>query len=330
MKMETLQISSIREQLNVRRDKLSETIKHMPEHSNLIGLLQQVDTALKKIDHGTYGICEVCQGTVEEERLFIDPLVTVCLSCLSETQRKSLESDLEFAAKIQRNLLPKNNQSVGGWDFYYHYNPAGPVSGDFTDIIPLNDDSVIFIIGDVSGKGIPASLMMSHLHGLIHSLLSFGLPVNEIIKKANRLFCESTLLANYATMVIGKANPDGAIEVAVAGHNPPLLLKDGKVQSIQATGVPVGLFCEAEYGVNNLKLTKNDALLLYTDGLTESFNSSDGGEEFGEQRIINQLVGSGHLATKSVVEEIIRSQKNWLKESSQTDDVTVLAVKRMV
>ena len=137
-------------------------------------------------------------------------------------------------------------------------------------------------------------------------------------------------MANYATMVIGKANPDGAIEVAVAGHNPPLLLKDGKVQSIQATGVPVGLFCEAEYGVNNLKLTKNDALLLYTDGLTESFNSSDGGEEYGEQRVINQLVGSGHLATKSVVEEIIRSQKNWLKESSQTDDVTVLAVKRMV
>ena len=328
--METLQISSIKEQLHVRKDRLTETIKHMPEHSNLIGLLQQVDSALKKIDNGNYGICEVCHGTVEEERLFIDPLVTVCLSCLSDSQRKSLENDLEFASKIQRNLLPKNHQSVGGWEFCYHYKPAGPVSGDFTDIIPLNDDSVIFIIGDVSGKGIPASLMMSHLHGLIHSLLSFGLPVNEIIKKANRLFTESTLFTNYATLVIGKASPDGTIEIAVAGHNPPLLLKDGKVQSIQATGVPVGLFCDAEYEVNKFKLMRNDTLLLYTDGLTESFNSSNSGEEYGEQRVIDQFAGTSNFATKSLVEEIIQNQKNWLKESSPTDDVTVLAVKRTV
>ena len=327
--MEALQISSIREQLNLRRDRLTETIKHMPEHSNLVGLLQQVDTALKKIDHGTYGICEVCQGTVEEDRLFIDPLVTVCLGCLTEEQQKALESDLEFAAKIQRNLLPKNHQSVGGWDFCYHYKPAGPVSGDFTDIIPLNDDSVIFIIGDVSGKGIPASLMMSHLHGLIHSLLSFGLPVNEIIKKANRLFTESTIFSNYATMVIGKADKDGTIEVAVAGHNPPLLLKDGKVQSISATGVPVGLFSNAEYEVNKFKLGKNDTLLLYTDGLTESFNTSNGGEEYGEQRVIAQLTETGSRAAKSVIEEIMMNHKNWLQESHQTDDITVLAVKRL-
>jgi sigma-B regulation protein RsbU (phosphoserine phosphatase) len=324
--METLQINSIREQLYVRKNKLNETIKQASGQSNLISLLKQVDNALEKINHGTYGICEVCHDHVEEERLYIDPLVSVCLGCLNEAQQHALESDLEFAAKIQRNLLPKNNQSVSGWDFSYHYNPAGPVSGDFTDIIPLNDDSVIFIIGDVSGKGISASLMMTHLHGLIHSLLSFGLPVNEIVKKANRLFNESTLYSNYATMVIGRAYPDGTIEIAVAGHNPPLLVKNGNVHSIHATGVPVGLFADAEYGVDKFNLVKGDALLLYTDGLTES---SVNEVEYGEQRIIEQLASTNGEAPKALIDELLNNHRNWLKDSKPSDDITVLAVKRM-
>ncbi len=328
--METFQISSIRQQLDVRKERISEAIEKAPDQTKLISLLRQVDDALSKIDHGTYGICEVCHGTVEEDRLFIDPLVTVCLGCLSEEQQRALESDLEFAAKIQRNLLPKNNQFIGGWEFCYHYNPAGPVSGDFTDIIPLNDDSVIFIIGDVSGKGIAASLMMSHLHGLIHSLLSFGLPVNEIVKKANRLFTESTPYTNYSTMVIGKASPDGNVEIAVAGHNPPLYLKKDSVQSIQATGVPVGLFCEAEYDVVKFKLDKGGVLLLYTDGLTESFNDAAEPEEFGEKRVIEHLASTNGFAPKVLIEELIKNHKAWLKDSKPIDDVTVLAVKRMV
>jgi sigma-B regulation protein RsbU (phosphoserine phosphatase) len=328
--METIQISSIREQLNVRKERLNEAINKIPEHSNLVGLLKQVDGALEKLNHGTYGICEVCHDHVEEERLFIDPLVSVCLGCLNEAQQHALESDLEFAAKIQRNLLPKNNQSISGWDFSYHYNPAGPVSGDFTDIIPLNDDSAIFIIGDVSGKGIAASLMMTHLHGLIHSLLSFGLPVNEIVKKANRLFNESTLYTNYATMVIGRAYPDGTIEIAVAGHNPPLLVRKGNVESIPATGVPVGLFADAEYDVNTFTLYEGDTLLLYTDGLTESVNESADGGEYGEQRIIEQLASTNGEDPKVLIDELIQNHRTWLMDSKPADDVTVLAVKRMI
>ena len=325
--MEELQLSSIREQLNVRKERLNEAVKQIPDRSNLIGLIQQVDNALQKLDHGTYGICEVCNDHVEEDRLFIDPLVSVCIGCLDEAQRHALESDLEFAAKIQRNLLPRNHQSLSGWDFSYHYNPAGPVSGDFTDIIPLNDNSVIFIIGDVSGKGISASLMMSHLHGLIHSLLSFGLPVNEIIKKANRLFNESTIHSNYATMVIGRAYADGTIEIAVAGHNPPLLVKNNNVKSISATGVPVGLFSDAEYGVNKFTLDKGDAILLYTDGLTES---SVNEIEYGEQRVIEQLASTNGSAPRVLIDQLINNHRTWLQDSKPSDDVTVLAVKRMV
>jgi phosphoserine phosphatase RsbU/P len=325
--MEALQISSIKEQLNIRKERLDEAIKHIPEKSGLINLLKQVDTALEKLNHGTFGICEVCHDHVEEDRLFIDPLVSVCLGCLDEAQQRALESDLEFASKIQRKLLPKNNQLISGWDFSYHYNPAGPVSGDFTDIVPLDDGSVIFIIGDVSGKGIAASLMMSHLHALIHSLISFNLPVNELVQKVNRLFNESTLYSNYATMVVGKVFPDGTVEVCVAGHNPPLIVLNGKVDCIPATGVPVGLFGDAEYGITKFTLNKGDSFLLYTDGLTESSNNEI---EFGEERVKELLTGFNGSAPKEFIDELINNHKTWLKNSKPSDDLTILAVKRVL
>jgi sigma-B regulation protein RsbU (phosphoserine phosphatase) len=325
--METLQITSIKEQLQFRKDRINDVLKHSPEQFKLINLLKEVDNAINKIEKGTYGICEVCEDAVEEERLYIDPLISVCLGCLDEKQQRALENDLEFAAKIQRNLLPKNHQSIDGWSFSYHYSPAGPVSGDFTDIIPLNDDSVIFLIGDVSGKGISASLMMSHLHGLIHSLLSFGLSVNELIEKANRLFNESVLYTNYATLVIGKAFPDGRIEICVAGHNPPLLVKNGIVDSIPANGVPIGLFAETEYTLSKFTLDKDELLLLYTDGLTESLVEE---KEYGEERVIEQIAQTNGEAPKFLIEQLINDHKNWLNNLKPQDDVTVLAVKRMI
>ena len=323
--METVQTSSIKTQLYLRKEKLTHAIETSSGSSNLIDLLKQVDTALEKIDSDTYGICEICHDAVEEERLLIDPLISVCLGCLDEHQQRALENDLEFAAKIQRNLLPKNNLKVDGWEFSYQYNPAGPVSGDFVDLINLNDDSLLFVIGDVSGKGIAASLMMTHLNGLIHSLLSFGLPVNEIVEKANRLFCESTLFTNYATLIMGKASPDGNVEICVAGHNPPLISQGDKIRPVAATGIPVGLFHESEYTLEKFSLNKGDSIFLYTDGLTESMVNDI---EYGSERIKAQLINANGNTPKDFVDSLMKDHKTWLGNSKPADDVTVLMIKR--
>jgi len=110
-----------------------------------------------------------------------------------------------------------------------------------------------------------------------------------------------------------------------------LLVRNGNVQSIKATGVPVGLFKDAEYGVNKFTLDKDDTLLLYTDGLTEANVSeyTEGGE-YGEQRLVEQLAGANGTAPKVFVDELIQNHKNWLKNSKPVDDVTVLVVKRMM
>jgi len=321
--MTSLNIPSLKNHLNERRGRLQETIKYVPDPTKLYTLLQQVDSALERIDGGSYGLCDVCHDPIEPERLLMDPLLTVCLDHLNHHQKKALEQDLELAIKIQRNLLPQNNLTVNGWNFSYVYNPVGTVSGDFCDFIKLGNDAVLFALGDVSGKGISASLMMSHLNALIRSLLSFDLPVNEIVTRVNRLFCESSLSTHYATMVFGKAYNDGNVELCIAGHNPPLLIQDGKVQTIIATGVPVGLFCESEYELSSINLLKGDSLILYTDGLTEaSINKI----EYGEDRLKTLLQKSKDLTAKNLLDSIINDQKSFIKNSPLFDDITVSVI----
>ncbi len=322
---EELFLNSIKNQLNERRVRLNEAVKYIPDTGNLFKLLKEVDLALERMDNGTYGICEICKDPIETERLLADPLITVCLDHLDNKQQRALELDLEYAGKIQRALLPRNQIKNNAWEYAYHYQPAGTVSGDFCDLIENNDGTLTFLIGDVSGKGVSASLMMSHLHALIHSLLSFDLPLNEIMIRANRLFCESTLSSNYATMVMGKALPDGTINICVAGHNPPLLSRANSVELITATGIPVGLFCDAEYEVKHVSLGKGDTLFLYTDGVSEA---SVDQLEYGEERIKNQLILLNGLTSSDVIAKLLLDHKAFLGSSRPTDDITIAVLKK--
>jgi sigma-B regulation protein RsbU (phosphoserine phosphatase) len=324
--MDSIFISPIKKQLNERRERILEINKSVPNSTHLFDLLKQVDAALERMDHGSYGICEVCKDPIEHERLLADPLLTVCLDHLSARQQKALELDLSFASKIQRNLLPQNNLCANGWEFSYHYSSAGPVSGDFCNMIKMTDGSMLFVLGDVSGKGVAASLMMSHLHALINSLLLFGLSVSELVEKVNHLFYESTMNTNYATMVFGKTNSSGEMEICNAGHNPPLLLSNGSVVQINATGIPIGLFGETVYNVEKFFLKKEDLLLLYTDGLTEAMAD---GIEYGEERVKTLLIKNGSCSAGLLIETILKNNKEYIGNSLQADDLTIMAIKKV-
>ncbi len=324
--MKDANFPSIKEQLTLRKRMLKDAVKFSPDNGNLNKLLSDVDAALEEMAEGTYGICTVCNDPIETESLLADPLMTVCLSHLSDQQQQALEDDLEYAGKIQRAMLPEKEIKTDEWEFAHHYRPAGIVSGDFCDLMPANDGSHIFILGDVSGKGVSASIMMSNLYAIIHSLQSFDLPINVMLQKANRLFCESTLTTNYATMVLGRVVPDGTLEICVAGHNPPLIVKDGKVTSIGATGIPVGVLCSAEYDVKRFKLNKNDFLFLYTDGLSEaSVNET----EYGTDRIIEHLAEVNGLSAKEIITDVLLKQQTFLGNTKLEDDITVAAIRKI-
>ena len=324
--MENLNLPFLKKQLTERRERLEHSAKNLTEPVKIYKLLQQIDRTLERIDKGSYGICEVCHDPIEPERLEYDPMISVCLDHLNTEEQRALEQDLELAGKVQRGLLPEENIKLKGWEFGYRYRPAGIVSGDFCDFQQADDGSFFFVIGDVSGKGISASLMMSQLHALIRSFLTFGLPLQEIVNRTNRLFCESILSNNYATMVFGKGSPDGQIEFCIAGHNPPLLLQEKGITKIKATGVPVGLFCGSEYEVSSYTLQPGNTILIYTDGLTESFSNET---EFGEERLIESFQQLENNSPDLLLDSLFKAHSNFMQTEKPSDDITVAVLKKV-
>jgi len=197
----------LRTELEQRRERLHEALHSPAADPSLSQLLTAVDTALSRIDHGTFGLCETCHDTIEAERLLADPLVRFCLDHLTSAEQRALESDLSMAARIQRGLLPKPGLAPVGWDVRYHYQPAGMVSGDYCDLFET-ERGLLFMLGDVSGKGVAASMLMSHLHATFRSLAEAGLQLDRMVEDANRIFCESTLAGQFATLVVGRAAHD--------------------------------------------------------------------------------------------------------------------------
>jgi sigma-B regulation protein RsbU (phosphoserine phosphatase) len=280
------------------------------------------------MDDGSYGLCDVCHDAVEDDRLLADPLCRVCLDHLSTEQIRSLEDDLELAARIQTGLLPELDVVSQGWEVHAHYEPAGVVSGDYYDVIRTGDsDETYFLFGDVSGKGVSASILMANLQAIFRSLITSGVHLDSLMQRANRLFSESTLPTAFATLVCGRALSSGRIEFVNAGHTPPLLLRSKGLLSMSATGLPLGLFPDAKYETSAVEAFRGDLLLLYTDGISEARNSS--GEEYGEARLERLVSRCQGESTDVVIEALLHDVKAFRKGAQQQDDVTVMALRRV-
>src|ERR1700732_4284771 len=217
--MATAEQTYLRTELEQRRERLHEALHSPAADASLSELLKAVDTALSRLGQGTFGLCETCHSSIEAERLLADPLVRFCLDHLTSAEQRALESDLSLAARIQRVLLPKPGLAPVGWEVCYHYQPASMVSGDYCDLFEM-DDGLLFMLGDVSGKGVAASMVMSHLHATFRSLAEACLPLDRMVQDANRIFCESTLAGQFATIVVGRASRDGSVEFVSAWHLP--------------------------------------------------------------------------------------------------------------
>jgi len=324
--MATLEVSFVQNQLELRRRRLEEAIALAPQNAGLAGLLREVDAALERMAKGTYGLCEECHETVEQGRLLVDPLVRYCLDHLTELQRDALQRDLDLASAVQRNLLPQAGLRAGGWETSYHYAPLGPVSGDYCDLIP-SDGQLFFVVGDVSGKGVAASMLMTQLHALFRSLASTGLPLGQIVARVNRVFCESALAGQYATLVCGQAKPTGEVEIHNAGHWPAIVAGGGGVLRIESTGLPLGMFCEAEFSATRLQLEVGDTLFLYTDGLSEAGNGNSE-DEYGVDRVTRLVRQQAARPPAELISACLDDLRAFVANAPRLDDLTLLAIKR--
>jgi sigma-B regulation protein RsbU (phosphoserine phosphatase) len=326
--MDTYHLTELRTRLIDRRRRLETALRDFEETSQITRLLNEVDSALQRMDEGTYGLCEVCHDSIEEDRLMANPLLKNCLDHLTANQQMELEQDLNTASRVQQQLLPGNNLSIGDWEIYYHYEPAGSVSGDYCDLVMPDAESseMFFLLGDVSGKGVAASMLMAHLHAIFRSLASTDISTNQLVERGNRIFCDSTMSPDYATLICGKAGTSGELEICNAGHCPAILIRGSEIATIEASGFPLGIFYDGDYRAEKTRLMPGDSLLLYTDGLTEAKNSAD--EEFGSERLLKSLLSYRQLSPSDLAGYCLDSMREFLSGMAKTDDLTIMVIRR--
>jgi sigma-B regulation protein RsbU (phosphoserine phosphatase) len=297
-------------------------------NTELRRLLGEVDAALHRMDHDAFGRCELCEGEIEAEVLQSDPLRTICLECLSVSERRVLEADLELAAEFQQRLIPKGEHSVHGWKAFIHTAPAGAVGGDFADLIQRPERGLVhFVVGDVSGKGVAAALFGSHLLALIASSTSGSRSLSEMVATVNRLFTAATPARVFATLVWGAVDASGRGELVNAGHLPAVIVGRRGCRRIASSGVPLGIFAGARYESTRFALGDGEQLVLVTDGITES---TDGGDnEYGVEGLWS-LVSAGdlELSPEQAVSRYLEDVERHRGGQAQHDDVTVMVLRR--
>lgn len=317
----------VRAQLLDRRQRVEAVIAANPA-PQFQDLLNEIDLALGRLAAGTYGLCDACGDPIEPAGLMRNPLARLCIDHLTPSQARELEQDLDLAADVQFQLLPPRHLVDHGWEIAYQYEPRGAVSGDYCDVVRPSGDTgdLVFLLGDISGKGVAASMLMAHLHASIRALVGLGLPLHQVVERANRIFCDSTMANHYATLVCGRLSQSGDGEICNAGHCAPLLVRAGQVTRLESTGVPIGIFCVNEYPVGRFRLAPGDSLVLYTDGVTEARNADD--EEYGDDRLAALVGARAGDPPETLVRACLRDLAAFRGRTPRADDITVMVIRR--
>ncbi len=257
---------------------------------------------------------------------------------LRESQEKSrLESELEIARQVQRELFPQAAPSVPGLELYGICKAARSVSGDYYDFLRLGENRVGLVLGDVSGKGISAALLMAAIQSALRAQFYDGfrpmpgtLPASfstaEIVARLNLQLYENTPAEKYVTFFFG--HYDAAtrrLSYTNAGHLPPVLFRRNRIERLRAGGTVVGLFAPTVYEQAEIVLEPGDLLLAFTDGITEPENTY--GEEFGEKRVLEVAQRALQDPPEVLVEEIYRSISDWTGSPELQDDMTLVVAK---
>lgn len=236
-----------------------------------------------------------------------------------------IDKELEYAKQIQLSALPTNFPEVEDYKMFAQMIAAKEVGGDFYDFYKLNDNTVAFLVADVSGKGIPAAMFMMTAKTIIKDLAESGMAVNEIFTKANQKLCENNESGMFVTAWMGILDiPTGKLTFANAGHNPPLLKRaDGRFEYLKTrAGFVLAGMEGVRYRVNEITLNAGDRIFLYTDGVTEATNENN--ELYGEDRLLSFMNKSLELEQTILLAKLKKDIDKFVGKAPQFDDITML------
>lgn len=243
-------------------------------------------------------------------------------------EKERLEREMELAAEIQRQILPKSIPEIAGYDLAGWNRPARQVGGDYYDLVTPASGRLTLALGDVTGKGVPAALMVSTLHSALMLLRDRTGVGAELLERLNRHIFDSSAANKFITLFVAELDgPSGRLDWVNAGHNPALALRaGGGVERCGASGLPIGLMTGGTYTARTLELGPGDLFCVYSDGITEAAAPDD--EEFGEQRLLTLLADHRTASLDLTVAALDAAVRDFSGDQPQGDDQTIILLRR--
>lgn len=306
--------------INARRETRSEMVAPIISNTEVIGVFDLESDQLNAYSDDDLQVLMLLASQVAiiiEKVMLHEQLI----------EKKRLEGQLEVARQVQLELLPARDPELAGYDISAYNYPTEEVSGDYYDWVQIFEDQIGLVIADVSGKGVPAALLMAFLRASLRAATHIGYSPHISMAKVNYLLWESIERNQFVTAFYGILDATNkTLSYTNAGHNPPLLLdKNGNAKFIDKGSLPLGMFKDTRYHEYYLTTEPGDVLMLYTDGVTEAQNSK--GEEFGRQRLAEAVRANQALGAREMIAAVKNVVMEWTEGLGATDDVTFFVIK---
>jgi phosphoserine phosphatase RsbU/P len=311
-----------RRYINARPRTQSEMVAPIISNEEVIGVF---DLESDELNAYTNDDLEVLMLLASQVAIIIEKVMLH--EQLIEKQR--LETQLEVARQVQLQLLPARDPQIEGYDISAYNFPTEEVSGDYYDWVRIYDDQIGIVIADVSGKGVPAALLMAFLRASLRAATHIGYAPHISMSKVNYLLWESIERNQFVTAFHGILDATNrTLAYSNAGHSPALLMKaDGSARFEERGGVPLGMFRDSRYYEYFETIEPGEVFVLYTDGVTEANNAA--GEEYGRDRLIAAVRSCRHLPAREMIDFMHRELIAWSDGQGITDDVTFFIVKAL-
>jgi sigma-B regulation protein RsbU (phosphoserine phosphatase) len=306
--------------VNAREETRSEMVAPVISNDEVIGVFDLESDRLNSYDEDDLQVLLLLASQVAiiiEKVMLHEQLV----------EKKRLEGQLEVARQVQLELLPANDPQLEGFDICAWNFSTEEVSGDYYDWVSIYEDQIGMVIADVSGKGVPAALLMAFLRASLRAAIHIGYAPHISMSKVNYLLWESIERNQFVTAFYGVLDASNkTLAYTNAGHNPPLLMDaDGTARFIERGGLPLGMFRDTRYYEYYQAIEPGQILVLYTDGATEANGAN--GEEYGRARLETAVRASRHLSARDLITAIQQDVLAWTDGRGATDDMTFFIVK---
>lgn len=323
---------------------LTSDAQHDPRYASqtmaLLGIRSVLAVPLSVHEHEVFGLVYADSPTYEasftEEHLNILTTLASVASIRIENarlleerfERERMERELELATEIQQSFQPSSPPIIDGYEFQGISFSCYEIGGDYYDFIQRHDGKMMIALGDVSGKGTAAALLMSSVHAAIHAQTAAKNTLLETVTSVNKYLADNTPSNRFVTLFIAELDPaTGKIAYINAGHNPPLIGRnDGTVEQLGSGGFPLGIIPMAEYELGETYLKGDEVLVIYSDGVSEAANLKE--EEFGMERLSDVISKNLSKSASGMRDKIESSLSSFVQSAPASDDITMVIVKK--